>query len=92
MQTRLLLYPCVYFGFFIPEIFGISGKLSEFVKGNVEYDFQRVVPIDVDGFHELRYDHFLCGKRAIIVEVSPGFQLVHFLFLLSGAVLHFFER
>ena len=92
MQTRLLLCPRVYFGFSIAEISGVSGKLPEFVEGDIEHDFQRVVPIDVDGFDELRYDHLLCGKCAIIVEVSPCFQLVHFLFFLRGAVLHFFER
>ena len=54
MQTRLLLCPCVYFGFFIVEIFGISGKLSEFVEGDIEHDFQRVVPVDVNAF---------CNKR-----------------------------
>ena len=63
MQTRLLLCPCIYFSFFVAEIFGISGKLFEFVEGDIEHDFQRVVPVDMDAF---------CNKRNHTMTISFG--------------------
>ena len=51
----------------------------ELLKGNVKFDFQCVISIDVDRFDELRNNHLLCSKGTAIIEIGPGLYLFIFL-------------
>ena len=65
--------------------FASHTKPLEIIKGNPKFDFQTVIPVHIDGLDKLRYDHLLRFKGAVVVKISPAFQLLKFGLLLCGA-------
>ena len=56
-----------------------DGKVLKFLKRHVEVNLNIVVGADVNGFDELRNDHFLCLKGAGVEQICPCEQSVVFL-------------
>ena len=61
------------------------GEIKEILKGNTKFYFQPVIPVHIDGLDKLRYDHLLRFKGAVVVKISPAFQLLKFGLFLRGA-------
>ena len=59
----------------------LGHKVLEIFKSHVKFNLQRVVLVNVHGFHKLRDNHFPGFKGTPCVNVGPGFQLGVFLFL-----------
>ena len=68
-----------------------DGKVLKFLKRHVEVNLNIVVAADANGFDELRNDHFLCLKGAVVIHLALAYQLVIFPQHLAGRLYGFFQ-
>ena len=59
-------------------ILALCCHCAELLKGDIKFNFQCVISIDINRFDELGNNHLLCSKVAVIIEVSPGLYLLIF--------------
>ena len=59
-------------------ILALCCHCAELLKGDIKFNFQCVISIDINRFDELGNNHLLCSKVAVIIEISPGLYLLIF--------------
>ena len=53
-------------------ILALCCHCAELLKGDIKFNFQCVISIDINRFDELGNNHLLCSKVTVVIEVSPG--------------------
>ena len=57
-------------------ILALCCHCAELLKGNIKFNLQCVISIDINRFDKLGNNHLLGSKITVIIEVSPGLYLL----------------
>ena len=72
----------------ITSVIRTIGQISELLKAHIELYIQLIVPMYMDGLHEICDKHLLGFKATAVIDIRLGYEPGQFFLLLVGSALH----